>query len=69
MVTQIAWAITGAGHFLHETFDIMDNLVKNNKATVTTFLSSAGEQVVKMYGLRNNLEKISPGAYLQEVFN
>jgi dihydromethanopterin reductase (acceptor) len=68
MVTQIAWAITGAGHFLQETFDVMDNLVKNNKATVTTFLSSAGEQVVKMYGLQNNLEKISPGAYLQEIF-
>jgi dihydromethanopterin reductase (acceptor) len=68
MVTQIAWAITGAGHFLQETFDVMDKLVKNNKATVTTFLSSAGEQVVKMYGLRNNLETISPGAYLQEIF-
>ena len=68
MVTQIAWAITGAGHFLQETFDVMDNLVKNNKAAVTTFLSSAGEQVVKMYGLRNKLEQISSGAYLQEIF-
>jgi dihydromethanopterin reductase (acceptor) len=68
MVTQIAWAITGAGHFLQETFDVMDKLVKSNKATVTTFLSSAGEQVVKMYGLRNKLEQISPGAYLQEIF-
>jgi dihydromethanopterin reductase (acceptor) len=67
MAVQIAWVITGAGHFLKETFDVMSRLVKSNKVTVTTYLSSAGEQVVKMYGLWNKLEQISPGSYLQEI--
>ncbi|MCW4015842.1 MAG: dihydromethanopterin reductase (acceptor) [Candidatus Bathyarchaeota archaeon] len=68
MAVQIAWAITGAGHFLAETFELMTKLAKNNKITVTTYLSSAGEQVVKMYGLWNKFEQISSGGYLQEIF-
>jgi dihydromethanopterin reductase (acceptor) len=67
MVVQIAWAVTGAGHFLKETFDVMSQLVKGNKVKVTTYLSSAGEQVVKMYGLWSKLGQISSGGYLQEV--
>jgi dihydromethanopterin reductase (acceptor) len=67
MVVQVAWAITGAGQFLEETFDVMDRLVEDNKVKVTSYLSSAGEQVVKMYGLRSKLEHVSPGSYLQEV--
>jgi dihydromethanopterin reductase (acceptor) len=69
MAAQITWVITGAGHFLKETFDVMGKLVKDNKVTVTTYLSSAGEQVVKMYGLWSKLEQISPGGYLQEILN
>ncbi|PVX25411.1 MAG: hypothetical protein CW691_04685 [Candidatus Bathyarchaeum sp.] len=68
MVLQIAWAITGAGHFLAETFESMTTLVQNNKIAVTTYLSSAAEQVIKMYGLWSNLEQISSGTYLQEIF-
>lgn len=67
MAVQIAWAVTGAGHFLEETFDVMSQLVRSKKVTVTTYLSSAGEQVVKMYGLWSKLEQISPGSYLQEI--
>ena len=68
MDVQVAWAITGAGHFLDETFAVMDQLVKTNKILVTTYLSSAGEQVIKRYGLWNKLEQISSGGYLQEIF-
>ncbi|MEJ2272724.1 MAG: dihydromethanopterin reductase (acceptor) [Candidatus Bathyarchaeota archaeon] len=68
MVLHVAWVITGAGHFLEETFNVMNELTKNNKIKVTTILSSAGEQVVKMYGLWNKLELISSGNYLQEIF-
>ena len=67
MAVQIAWAITGAGHFMKETFDVMSQLVKDEKVTVTTYLSSAGEQVVKMYGLWSKVKQISPGGYLQEI--
>ncbi len=67
MAVQIAWVVTGAGHFLEETFDVMSQLVRSKKVTVTAYLSSAGEQVVKMYGLWSKLEQISPGGYLQEI--
>jgi len=67
MAVQVAWVITGAGHFLKESFDAMGQLSKGNKATVTTYLSSAAEQVVKMYGFWSKLERISPGSYLQEI--
>lgn len=67
MSVPIAWGITGAGHFLKETFEIMHKLVKTNKVKVTTYLSSAGSRVVRIYGLWNQLEQISNGNYLQEI--
>lgn len=67
MVYHVAWAITGAGHFLEETFEAITELVKTQKVTVTTFLSSAGKQVLQTYGLWSNINDISPGGYLQEV--
>ena len=41
---RIAWCITGSGHYLRESIDIMLNL--NN---VDLFLSKAGEEVLKWY--------------------
>ncbi|MEJ2281814.1 MAG: dihydromethanopterin reductase (acceptor) [Candidatus Bathyarchaeota archaeon] len=67
MVLHVAWAITGAGHLLEETFNEIYQLTMNNKIKVTTILSPAGEQVVRMYGLWNKLKLISPGGYLQEI--
>jgi len=61
MVCQIAWAITGAGHFLEETYEVITELVKNRNATVTIFFSSAGKQVVQTYGLWDKLNKVSSG--------
>lgn len=63
----IAWGITGASHFLKETFKAMHKVVKTNKVKVTTYLSSAGAQVVKICGLWSQLEQISNGNYLQEI--
>lgn len=70
MLTQkaIAWGITGAGHFLSETFDVMDKAVKVYNVKVTAYLTSAGTQVVRIYGLWNRLNRISNGGYLQEIF-
>jgi dihydromethanopterin reductase (acceptor) len=67
MTVAIAWGITGASHFLKETFETMHRLVKTKKVKVTTYLSSAGAQVVRICGLWNQLEKISNGNYLQEI--
>lgn len=66
---RIAWGITGAGHFLSESFDVLKKLKKTMKeAKVTTFLSRAGEEVVTMYGLKKELSTISCGGYLEEIF-
>lgn len=66
---NLAWGITGAGHFLHESFEVFKELKeKNPELKVTTFLSRAGEEVVRMYGLANELSNISSGEYLEECF-
>ncbi|MFU8766105.1 MAG: dihydromethanopterin reductase (acceptor) [Candidatus Methanoperedens sp.] len=66
---KIAWGITGAGHFLRESVDLLKDLKqKNNRLKVTTFLSRAGEEVVRMYGLEDELKTISNGEYLEELF-
>jgi len=67
MSVAIAWGITGASHFLKETFETMQRVAKTKKVKVTTYLSSAGAQVVRICGLWSQLEKISNGNYLQEI--
>ncbi|MDR3062989.1 MAG: dihydromethanopterin reductase (acceptor) [Methanobrevibacter sp.] len=58
---RIGWAITGAGHFLKESVEILIELAK--KYEVTVFLSNAGEEVLKMYGLFESMSKITGGYY------
>ncbi len=62
---NIGWGITGAGHFLQETFDVTEKLAK--KHSVSCFISSAGERVVRVYGLWEKLNKICPGNYYREL--
>ncbi|VVB88270.1 Dihydromethanopterin reductase (acceptor) [uncultured archaeon] len=66
---KLAWGITGAGHFLRESFEVLKTLKeKNPELKVTAFLSRAGEEVVRMYGLEDDLNSISGGSYLEEIF-
>lgn len=58
---RIGWAITGAGHLLDESVTVMEELAKNNEITV--FLSNAGEEVLKMYGLFERVAAITGGYY------
>lgn len=47
MITpRLAWAITGSGHYIEECLDYLLSL--NN---VDLYLSQAGEEVLKMYGI------------------
>ncbi len=46
---RLAWAITGSGHYIEECLEFMLKL--NN---VDLYLSQAGEEVLKMYGIRLN---------------
>lgn len=62
---NIAWGITGAGHLLKESYDAMSELAQKHQ--ITTFVSRAGEEVLRMYGLLDKLAVISSGEYLREI--
>jgi dihydromethanopterin reductase (acceptor) len=62
---NIAWGITGAGHFLSESMAAMQELSRRNR--ICTFVSRAGEEVLRMYGLYSQLPEISRGEYLEEI--
>ena len=64
---HIAWGVTGAGHFLKESYAVMARL-RGDGHDVTTFVSRAGEEVSKMYGLFDELPAVSDGSYLNEVY-
>jgi len=63
---NVAWAVTGAGHYLAESVAAMREISRKNR--VCTFVSRAGEEVVRMYGLFDQLSEISGGGYLEEIF-
>jgi dihydromethanopterin reductase (acceptor) len=66
---NLAWGITGAGHFLRESFEVFKELKRNKpELKVTTFVSHAAEEVIRMYGLAEELSNISCGSYLEECF-
>lgn len=58
---RIGWAITGAGHLLSESIEILEELATDHEVTV--FLSNAGEEVLKMYGLFERIVDITGGYY------
>ncbi len=64
---RIAWGITGAGHFLRDSYGVMMQL-KAEGHSITTFMSRAGEEVARMYGLFDKTPMISDGSYLNEVY-
>ncbi len=63
---NVAWAVTGAGHYLAESVAAMKVVSRKNR--VCTFVSRAGEEVARMYGLFDKLSEISGGGYLEELF-
>lgn len=58
---RIAWAFTGAGHLLSESVEELEKLAENHDITV--FLSNAGEEVLKMYGLYGRVATLTGGYY------
>ena len=65
----IAWGITGAGHFLRETFALMEQVAASKDTKVTAFLTRAAIEVVRMYGLWDSLRKLSNGTYYSEILS
>lgn len=62
---KIAWGITGAGHLLQESVDVLAEVSKKHEVTV--MLSAAGEEVLKMYGLFDRVKDITGGYYRELV--
>ena len=58
---RIGFAFTGAGHLLRESVQLAEKLAKDNEVTV--FLSGAAEEVLRMYGLYERVERITGGKY------
>ena len=58
---RVAWGITGAGHFLDQCVEM---LLAHDQADV--FLSGAGAQVLKMYGLYDRLRECGHTLFLDE---
>ena len=58
---RIGFAFTGAGHLLRESVHLARELA--NEHEVTVFLSGAAEEVLKMYGLYESVERITGGKY------
>jgi len=63
---NIAWGVTGAGHYLADSVEAAQELAQENR--ICTFVSRAGEEVLRMYGLFDRLPDISSGEYLEEIF-
>ncbi len=53
----IAWAITGAGHYLKESVEILEKIVEAGRPVVV-YVSRAGRDVLRMYNLLNNVESL-----------
>lgn len=69
MHLNLAWAITGAGHYLVESYDTFRQLIGNDtQIRVTIFASQSAEEVLRMYGLFDGLATIANGDYLEELF-
>lgn len=64
-MARIGWGLTGAGSFLFDTFDIMEEIAENQN--LSCYLSSAGERVVHIYGLWERLKELCPGSYYREI--
>lgn len=63
---KIAWGITGAGSYLRKTLEIAKKLSNNKNKKITFFVSEAGEEVLKRYGLFEKLDKLTSNKYLEE---
>jgi dihydromethanopterin reductase (acceptor) len=62
---KIAWGITGAGHLLSDSVDVLEELAKDHEVTI--LLSGAGEEVLKMYGLFERVKSVTGGRYRELV--
>lgn len=51
MTVKIAWAVTGAGCWLIESFAVLGKLLRKNDVKIDLFFSEAGREVAQCYGV------------------
>lgn len=61
---NILWCVTGGGQFLTESYESMKGLVEKNR--VTPVFSRAGYEVMRMYGLLDEIKKNFSEIILEE---
>jgi flavoprotein len=66
MFEKICWVLTGAGHFLGETADILASL---RDARVDLYFTRAGAEVAAKYGLLKKLEACAEHALVENDFS
>jgi len=54
---KIAWGMTGAGHMLRESVELLGKMVDEGHS-IDIFLSDAAEQVLTMYGLLKEIHRL-----------
>jgi flavoprotein len=62
---RIAWAFTGAGHFLRESVEIMGSL----RVPADAFLSRAASEVLAMYGLKGRLDECASSVTQEDGYS
>jgi dihydromethanopterin reductase (acceptor) len=55
---RLAWAITGSGHYLRESLEIIQSL-----ENVDIFLSKAAAEIIKQYGFQSQLDATGHKVY------
>ena len=55
---RLAWAITGSGHFLRESLEVLQGLEH-----VDIFLSKAAAEIIKQYGFQAQLDTTGHKVY------
>lgn len=66
---KLAWGITGAGDFMPQTFEAMEDLKKKGGIKITAILSQAAVKVVKIYKLWDRLPIIADKILIEKDSN
>ena len=66
---RIAWGITGAGHYLRDSYEVLRQLIEK-KYKIDVFFSEAGKTVAKMYGVLKKIQDLQEKnkEYITSIF-
>ncbi len=65
---RIAWAFTGAGHHLLESYGFLKTLSQVPRIELSLFFSRAAYEVTRMYGIRDQLMELASSPRIDHVY-